>query len=98
MAAVRSFDRLARLLSMARSVWNTFATDREPFEALGERIVQAARLAVGVHLFESLKTVDAYGQQVVIGGAGPRTRASDEDDRVFARANVRNKATDGERT
>ncbi len=79
-------------------MWSTVAIDRGPLEALGERIVQAARLAVAVHLFESLKTVDAYRQQVVIGGAGPRTRTSDEDDRVLSRANVRNQATDGKRT
>ena len=41
-------------------------------QALGERIVSAARLAVSAHLFESLAAASGnYGQQVVIGGAGP---------------------------
>ena len=79
-------------------MWNTLATDREPLETLGERIVQAARLAVAVHLFESLKTVDAYRQQVVIGGAGPRTRSADEGDTALVRARMRSNATDGTRT
>ena len=56
----------------------------EAFETLGERIVRAARLAVAVHLYQS---VSGAGQRpptpdepetrrrqrrVVIGGAGPR--------------------------
>ena len=40
--------------------------------SLGERIVQAARLAVAVHLFESLPAASPnYGKHVSIGGAGP---------------------------
>ena len=39
---------------------------------LGERIVEAARLAVSVHLFESLAASSQhYGQRLAIGGAGP---------------------------
>ena len=39
---------------------------------LGERIIEAARLAVAVHLFESLAASSQhYGQQHAIGGAGP---------------------------
>ena len=39
---------------------------------LGERIVAAARLAVAVHLFESLAAgSEHYGRQMSIGGAGP---------------------------
>jgi hypothetical protein len=38
---------------------------------LGERIVEAARMAVAIHLYESLAATQQFGQQVVIGGAGP---------------------------
>ena len=40
--------------------------------ALGERVVAAARMAVAVHLFDSLAAgTQHYGQQFAIGGAGP---------------------------
>ena len=52
---------------------------------LGERIVSAARLAVAVHLFESLGTATQhYGQSFAIGGAGPR-RAPATADRGHSR-------------
>ncbi len=39
---------------------------------LGQRIVEAARLAAAVHLFESLSgSSEHYGRQMSIGGAGP---------------------------
>ena len=39
---------------------------------LGRRIVEAARLAVAVHLFESLTaTSPNHGRRIGIGGAGP---------------------------
>ena len=41
-------------------------------KTLGERIVEAARLAVSAHLFESLAASSQhYGQHLAIGGAGP---------------------------
>ena len=52
------------------------------FSDLGRRVVQAARLAVAVHLFETSCTVaaaSAYapsGRRLVIGGAGPVVAAS----------------------
>jgi hypothetical protein len=49
-------------------------------KTLGERIVEAARLAAAVHLFESLASKSQhYGQQVVIGGAGPRPAPATAD-------------------
>jgi hypothetical protein len=51
---------------------------------LGERIVEAARLATAVHLFESLAaTSQHYGRQFGIGGAGPVAPAT--ADRVHPR-------------
>ena len=38
---------------------------------LGQRIVEAARLAVAAHLHASLEGVHQFRQRVVIGGAGP---------------------------
>ena len=53
-------------------------------QSLGERIVAAARMAVAVHLFESLATgTQHYGQQFGIGGAGPVAPAT--ADRARAR-------------
>jgi len=44
---------------------------------LGERIVAAARLAVAVHLFESLAAGSKlYGRQMSIGGASPLAPAT----------------------
>jgi hypothetical protein len=40
-------------------------------QTLGQRIVEAARLAVVAHLHASLEGVHQFRQQVVIGGAGP---------------------------
>jgi hypothetical protein len=52
---------------------------------LGTRIVEAARLAVAVHLFESLAaSTDNYGRRFAIGGAGPR-HAPATADRVHPR-------------
>jgi hypothetical protein len=53
-------------------------------KTLGERIVAAARMAVAVHLFESLAAgTQHYGQQFGIGGAGPVAPAT--ADRARAR-------------
>ena len=46
------------------------------YETLGQRIVEAARTAVMVHLHQSLEGVPAFRRPVVIGGAGPRIGAS----------------------
>lgn len=50
------------------------------FSDLGRRVVQAARLAVAVHLYETSCTVAAAyapsGRRLVIGGAGPVVAAS----------------------
>ena len=49
---------------------------------LGERIVEAARLAVSVHLFESLAASSQhYGQHLAIGGAGPFAPATADHSR-----------------
>jgi hypothetical protein len=59
-------------------------TDGSNRPTLGERIVAAARMAVAVHLFESLAaTTGNYGQQFAIGGAGPVAPAT--ADRVHSR-------------
>ena len=70
---------------------------------LGRRIVEAARLAVAVHLFESLPaTSPNYGRRIGIGGAGPFVPGAgggadvDGFDRTRSRAGV--PATDGDRT
>lgn len=42
-------------------------------ETLSQRIVQAARLAVSVHLFDSLRDTQHFGRRIAIGGAGPVT-------------------------
>jgi hypothetical protein len=53
-------------------------------KTLGKRIVAAARMAVAVHLFESLAGhAPHYGQQFGIGGAGPVAPAT--ADRVHPR-------------
>ena len=60
------------------------SSDPASGKTLGERIVEAARLAVAVHLFESLATgTQHYGQQFGIGGAGPVAPAT--ADRVHPR-------------
>lgn len=41
------------------------------YEDLGKRVVQAARMAVAVHLYESATQALSTGQQLAIGGAGP---------------------------
>ena len=55
---------------------------------LGQRIVQAARLAVAVHLYETsctLAAASAYsGRRLVIGGAGPVVAASTQAAREAA--------------
>jgi hypothetical protein len=62
---------------------------------LGERIVEAARLAVAVHLFQSLATTsEHYGQQFGIGGAGPVAPAT--ADRARARRPFRISGEDGQ--
>ena len=61
---------------------------------LGERIVAAARMAVAVHLFESLAAGSQhYGQQFAIGGAGPVAPAT--ADRARARRPFRICGDDG---
>ncbi len=56
-------------MAIAGEATATVGTDGR---TLGQRIVAAARLAVAVHLFESLAaSTEHYGQQMSIGGAGP---------------------------
>ena len=44
-------------------------------QTLAKRIVEAARLAASVHLYESLQhKSEHYGRRVMIGGAGPDTQ------------------------
>ena len=44
-------------------------------QTLARRIVEAARLAASVHLYESLHhKSELYGRRVMIGGAGPDTQ------------------------
>ena len=44
-------------------------------QTLSRRIVEAARLAASVHLYESLPhKSEHYGRRVMIGGAGPDTQ------------------------
>ena len=71
--------------------------------SLGRRVVEAARLAVAVHLFESLSAGGSshYGRRIGIGGAGPIVPGAGGadlhcSDRPHARAGV--PATDGETT
>jgi hypothetical protein len=40
-------------------------------QTLGQRIVEAARLAAAAHLHAALADVASFRQRVVIGGAGP---------------------------
>ena len=47
-------------------------------QTLGQRIVEAARLAVAAHLHASLDGVHHFRQRVVIGGAGPDFITDDE--------------------
>ena len=44
-------------------------------DTLGQRILQAARLAVAVHLNQVVESESNRGQRVVIGRAGPRMEA-----------------------
>ena len=70
------------------------ASGAESGKTLGERIVEAARLAVAVHLFESLAaSTQHYGQQFAIGGAGPVAPATAA--RVHARRPFRITGDDG---
>ena len=47
---------------------------------LGRRIVEAARLAVAVHLYQSLGDTSAnYGRRIGIGGAGPFVPGKDDE-------------------
>ena len=49
-------------------------TELRSLQNLGMRVLEAARLAAAVHLFESLPhTSQHYGRRVGIGGAGPVT-------------------------
>jgi hypothetical protein len=53
----------------------------QALQNLGQRIVEAARLASAVHLFESLRnTSQHYGRRVGIGGAGPITPGDTSED------------------
>jgi hypothetical protein len=76
-------------------------------KSLGERIVEAARLAVAVHLFESLSDSSShygsqYGRRIGIGGAGPYVPGAAEGRGVepFGRTHLRAgvPATDGDPT
>jgi hypothetical protein len=42
------------------------------FDTLGLRIIQAARMAVSVHLNQGTESCLQHGRRVVIGGAGPK--------------------------
>ena len=71
--------------------------------SLGRRVVEAARLAVAVHLYESLsRNGSHYGRRIGIGGAGPFVPGAggeadvERSDRPGARAGV--PATDGATT
>src|SRR5829696_23527 len=71
-------------------------------QSLGARIVEAARLAVAVHLFESLSATSSnYGRRIGIGGAGPFVPGAggEGDVESFARTHSRAgvPATDGDR-
>ena len=75
-------------------------------QPLGARIIQAARLAVAVHLFESLSATSShysshYGRRIGIGGAGPFVPGAggEGDVESFARTHSRAgvPATDGDR-
>jgi hypothetical protein len=61
-------------------VWNEATDDGGlaiNLQDLGARVLNAARLATAVHLFESLQQQHAaYRQRVTIGGAGPCVDAS----------------------
>jgi hypothetical protein len=47
-------------------------------QSLAQRIVEAARLAAAVHLYESLQHKSRhYGRRVTIGGAGPATQGDE---------------------
>ena len=46
--------------------------DAEALQSLGSRIVKAARLAVAMHLFESLReTSERHARRFLIDGTGP---------------------------
>jgi hypothetical protein len=50
-------------------------------QTLGQRIFEAAHVAVAVHLFESLlQTSQHYGRRIGIGGAGPVSPGGGADD------------------
>jgi hypothetical protein len=44
----------------------------DKFENLGVRIIQAARMAVAVHLHQGVELTSNRSQRVVIGRSGPR--------------------------
>ena len=50
-------------------------------QTLAKRIVEAARLAASVHLYESLRQKsEHYGRRVMIGGAGPDTQGDHDSE------------------
>ena len=63
---------------------------------LGQRIVEAARLAVAAHLHASLDGVHQFRQRVVIGGAGPVSPAGAGDSRLPHRPSRAGFVTDDE--
>jgi hypothetical protein len=67
-------------------------------QTIGQRIVEAARLASAVHLFESLRQASQhYGRRIGIGGAGPVSPADGAEETPPARHLLRETAvTDGE--
>lgn len=78
---------LAHPLFGRRLVWNEnshadgLSSTTADLTDLGARILSAARMAVAVHLYESLAhTSSNYRQRVVIGGAGPVPCASAKAD------------------
>ena len=55
-------------------------TVQDGMNTLAARVVEAARLAVAVHLFESLAaSTGHYGRRFAIGGAGPRQAPATAD-------------------
>ena len=64
-------------------------------QTLGQRIVEAARLAVAAHLHASLEGVPHFRQRVVIGGAGPDFITDDELPRSTNRSHRLAEPADG---
>ena len=66
-------------------------------QTVAQRIVDAARLAAAMHLYQSLHhSSEHYGQRVAIGGAGPLTPGASEDSRLPTRPPRGDAVTDDE--